>query len=334
MRKHRDSLGLPSQGIAPARRASSLGFSREGSHVNRTVSWIFGTLIVLFIVVVPYQYYRYRYNTLKRLRVVDEGKLCRSGCLTVDGFETAIKEYGIKTIINLMEEAQDPALPKSCWSRQTERESELCKRLGVRYEFVFVDTVAYDKEATQKPAAIAKFFKIMDDPTAWPVLIHCKAGLHRTGVMTALYRMEYNGWSTYEAIEEMRQNGFSRNPSYSPNDYVRQYLANYVPRSKWRVDLTGFLKPDLRMGGYSTAGFGKRLDDESTFEGALNEQQAAFAGNVATANTQTDRVKAIGMRPATGAVATEKSDTPELTTSRRLAIGDLWTPVKFSTALK
>src|SRR5215471_1218251 len=134
MRKHRDSLGSESQGIVRLRPDSSLGFYREGSHVNRNVSWILGGLLVVFMVAVPYQHYRYRYNTLKRLRVVDEGKLYRSGCMSADGFETAIKEYRIKTVLNLMEEAPDPDLPKSYMSRQTERESEMCKRLGVDYK--------------------------------------------------------------------------------------------------------------------------------------------------------------------------------------------------------
>ena len=34
----------------------------------------------------------------------------------------------------------------------------------------------------------------MDDPDSYPVLIHCNAGLNRTGVMVAVYRMEYQGW--------------------------------------------------------------------------------------------------------------------------------------------
>lgn len=202
--------------------------------MNRNVSWIFGSLLVLFIVGVPYEYYRYRYTTLKRLRVVDERKLYRSGCLTVDGFEQAIREYGIRTIVNLQEEAVDPELPKTSFSMQHERESELCKRLGVRYEFLKVDTLPYDREATEKPWTVDAFFKIMDDPTAWPVLIHCKAGLHRTGVLVALYRMEYDGYSVYRC---------SRRCATTASAGIRAIRRTTTFGSTWRIMCRGASGP-------------------------------------------------------------------------------------------
>lgn len=41
-----------------------------------------------------------------------------------------------------------------------------------------------------------------------PVLMHCKHGRNRTGLMAALYRMVIQGWSREAALEEMHQGGF------------------------------------------------------------------------------------------------------------------------------
>lgn len=41
-----------------------------------------------------------------------------------------------------------------------------------------------------------------------PVLMHCKHGRDRTGLMAAMYRMVIQGWSKTEAISEMRTGGF------------------------------------------------------------------------------------------------------------------------------
>ena len=41
-----------------------------------------------------------------------------------------------------------------------------------------------------------------------PVLMHCKHGRDRTGLMAAMYRTVIQGWSKDEAINEMRTGGF------------------------------------------------------------------------------------------------------------------------------
>ena len=69
----------------------------------------------------------------------------------------------------------------------------------------------------------------MDDPARYPALIHCKAGLHRTGVLSAVYRMEYQRWDWLEAWHELRSHGFGEFVSDSSNDYILQYLLAYRP---------------------------------------------------------------------------------------------------------
>ncbi|MGZ0704276.1 dual specificity protein phosphatase family protein [Pseudomonas sp. L5B5] len=41
-----------------------------------------------------------------------------------------------------------------------------------------------------------------------PVLMHCKHGSDRTGLMSAMYRVVVQGWSKEEALSEMTQGGF------------------------------------------------------------------------------------------------------------------------------
>jgi protein tyrosine/serine phosphatase len=191
--------------------------------------WTLGLLLAAFVVGVPAFYHRWDYNYAKRLRVVTPGRVYRSGQLTADGFADAVTRNRIRTVINLQDEYPDPDVHRTFFSRDTVKESELCRRLGVRYVHLPPDLIARRRVPAERPAAIDRFLAVLDDPDAYPVLIHCKAGLHRTGVMVAVYRMEYEGYSPQEAVREVKANGFGRAACTSANDYIMQYILTYRP---------------------------------------------------------------------------------------------------------
>jgi hypothetical protein len=192
-------------------------------------------VIATLVAGAPILYYRYSYTFAKRLRPVDEVKgVYRSGCLTADGLAHAIATHKIRTVINLMEEYPDPVLSAGYFDTSAVREAEVCERFGAKMINMTVDTLApldaRDPEKNARPAAIATFLELMDRPDTYPVLIHCKAGLHRTGVMVAVYRMEYNGWSPAEAMGELKANGFGDFAANASNDYITQYVLTYQRR--------------------------------------------------------------------------------------------------------
>jgi protein tyrosine/serine phosphatase len=62
--------------------------------------------------------------------------------------------------------------------------------------------------------AVSQFLKLVNDPGNWPVFVHCQGGRHRTGVMTAVYRMTIDGWNANRAYDEMKQYHFEGFPGH------------------------------------------------------------------------------------------------------------------------
>lgn len=61
------------------------------------------------------------------------------------------------------------------------------------------------------------------------VLVHCEHGADRTGVVLAMYRIVYQGWSKQQALDEMKNGGynfhgiFSNIPKFIQNADVTAY---------------------------------------------------------------------------------------------------------------
>jgi protein-tyrosine phosphatase len=188
--------------------------------------------LAFLIIGAPLIYHRYQLTTHKRLRVVVPGKFYRSGQMTADGFVDAIRGLGIRTVLNVQNEIPDPDLRCSFLDGSTTSECELCRKMGVHYILLEPDLVAPSTTPANRPKVIEQYLAILDNPANYPILIHCKAGLHRTGVLVALYRMEYEGWHFSAAMDELRENGFGEMAATSANEYISQYILNYKPRER------------------------------------------------------------------------------------------------------
>jgi len=117
-----------------------------------------------------------------------------------------LAEQGCRTIVNL----------RSHHSERAEAEA-----LGMRFVELPLHADALGSTAPTEEE-VRRFLELVLDPAAQPVFFHCKHGKDRTGTMAALYRIEVEGWTREEAVEEML--GFGYHTIYRDLiDYVRVY---------------------------------------------------------------------------------------------------------------
>jgi len=102
----------------------------------------------------------------------------------------ALKAMGVKTIIDLRRDF----VPK---------EREWARELGLNY---FNLPLKPSQPATKEQTDY--FLRLVNDPANGPVYVHCKGGRHRTGAMTAVYRITRDGWTAEQAFEEMKKYDF------------------------------------------------------------------------------------------------------------------------------
>jgi protein tyrosine/serine phosphatase len=99
-----------------------------------------------------------------------------------------LKALGVKTIIDLTNE---------------DDKGDRARHAGLQF-------IQIPMSSTSAPSRtqVEQFLSIVNNPTFQPVYVHCKGGRHRTGTLTAVYRIANEGWTADRAYEEMLKYDF------------------------------------------------------------------------------------------------------------------------------
>jgi uncharacterized protein (TIGR01244 family) len=117
---------------------------------------------------------------------------------------------GVKTVVNLTSDDDGRA-----------EEKAMVEKHGMTYVHIPMKT-------RRPPTAeeIATFMAAVDAEGA--VYVHCVGGRHRTGVMTAVYRMTKDGLTGDQAFREMKQ--YKYGPDFLHPEF-KQFVYRYQPKN-------------------------------------------------------------------------------------------------------
>lgn len=147
-------------------------------------------------------------NPLLNFGIVEKGKLYRSGQPDKDDFKYIAGKLKIKTLV-IFKKDVEPS------------ERKLASQYGIQLYHL---TMSAGTPPTDEQLSI--FFNIVTNSQNHPSWIHCQGGADRTGIMTALYRIEFNNWSKMKAIIEMIS--YLHIPFRYPK--LTEYIFNYQRR--------------------------------------------------------------------------------------------------------
>lgn len=105
-----------------------------------------------------------------------------------------VEALGVKTVLSL----------RSFHSDRREARGTTLALVRVRF-----DTWDVDEDE------LVEALRVIRDPARQPVLVHCQHGADRTGMIVALHRIVFEGWSKQEAIDEMQNGGYGWHPVWT-----------------------------------------------------------------------------------------------------------------------
>lgn len=143
-------------------------------------------------------YFSGRSSEITNFHKVNEN-LYRSGRLFTKGDVDQIKQDGIQIILSV-DDYQDGGA-----GNLASDEKKWAEDAGLRFEWVPMDGL---KKPTVEQVRKALGL-VLQNSTSNTVLVHCRKGSDRTGIVIAAYRMKHDKWDYDQARNEMKEYGHS-----------------------------------------------------------------------------------------------------------------------------
>ncbi len=188
--------------------------------MSRIVTVALGSLIVLALIVSPIVVAARQQAQMRNFHIVRPGVLYRSGQMTKEGLQRILNDYHIKTVVSL----------RDGLSERDRAEEEFCKSEDIHFVRILPSRWGDEGGSVPVEAGVQRFRDIMRDPSNYPVLVHCYAGIHRAGSYCAIYRMEFEHWSNAQAIAEMKACGYTNlDDELDILGFMEQYRPTWMP---------------------------------------------------------------------------------------------------------
>lgn len=191
---------------------------------------------ILFLIGVAFLAILFGYTSTVRLTKnfyeVDKGKFYRSAQLTPDELQEAIDIYDIKTVISLR-----GGSPDSYWFND---EVSVLNKNAVQFHPINLSMDSFPSKENLNE--ILRLFR--ESPK--PILVHCRSGTDRTGMVSALYQIEEMGKSKEEALKQLSFK-YWYVEAFHPamTEFIRVYDGNEWAKSRYQPCSYDQFKLDL-----------------------------------------------------------------------------------------
>ncbi|OGI17472.1 MAG: hypothetical protein A2255_08390 [Candidatus Melainabacteria bacterium RIFOXYA2_FULL_32_9] len=157
---------------------------------------------------------------IKNFHQIDKGYF-RGAVPNIKGIEFLIEYKNVKTVIDL----------RYFFKNNKQKQENIIRNSGLNYISIPMCPIV--------PPGIKQiqyFLSIVNNPVNQPVYVHCREGKDRTGIMTAIYRVNKYNYCFDKAFSEMLK--FGHHANLFP--LLKIWLYNYIDGHKKQISGTQF----------------------------------------------------------------------------------------------
>lgn len=179
----------------------------------RKLYWV-GLLLAAAVLISGAGVY-YHKTRPEHFSVVEDGVLYRSALLDSGNLNKVLDRYGIKTVVDLSayHDRKREALHQE--------EARICREKGVNW-------VPLSMRSQTPPTGqqVTQWLDLLKNPENHPILVHCTHGVVRTGIMVAIYEIEFKRADNQHVFSELLSFCHDR---HTYDKVIQEFILNYVP---------------------------------------------------------------------------------------------------------